>query len=131
MCRPLRLMRLATAIQVKPAEYWGAQPDPVAQFSGPVCSHMNADHADSTAAVIKHYVGIDVSSAKMLSVDKLGMNTECQVQDTAVNVRVTFPQPALDRKSIKDRIVEMTRAAAAAGNAEVGTAKEDASAGGV
>lgn len=87
---------------------------------------MNADHADSTAAIIKHYVGIDVSSAKMLSVDKLGMNTECKVQDTAVNVRVTFPQPATDRKSIKDRIVEMTRAAATVGQAEGKGAKEEA-----
>ena len=46
------------APQVTPAEYDAAQPDPIAAFSAPVAAHMNADHAESTAAMIKHYAGI-------------------------------------------------------------------------
>jgi putative heme iron utilization protein len=93
-------------------EYWEATPDPVAQFSKPVCGHMNDDHADAIVAMVKHAVGIEVSKARMLSLDRLGVNTECIIEDTTVNVRLAFPEPALDRKSIKDRIVAMTNAGA-------------------
>lgn len=45
-------------MQVSGAEYTAAQPDAIAPFSAPVSAHMNADHADATAAMIRHYVGI-------------------------------------------------------------------------
>ena len=44
--------------QVTSEEYAAAQPDPIAPFSAPVAGHMNDDHADATAAMIKHYVGL-------------------------------------------------------------------------
>jgi putative heme iron utilization protein len=97
-------------MQVDPAEYWAATPDPVAQFSKPVCGHMNADHADAIVAMVKNAVNIDVSEAKMLSLDRLGVNTACMIGDITVNVRLAFPEPAEDRKSIKERIVAMTKA---------------------
>ncbi|GAB4820158.1 hypothetical protein N2152v2_007204 [Parachlorella kessleri] len=98
-------------------EYLAAQPDPVAKFSGPVGGHMNKDHADSTRAMVKHYVGLTVSKATILSLDRLGMNlvVEKEGHDTPFKLRLPFPRPATDRKSIKDIIVEMTQAAAAAG----------------
>ena len=102
-----------TCAQVTPSEFWATSPDPVSQFTAPVCGHMNADHGESTIAMIKHYAGVQVDSAKMMGVDRLGVETECLLGEESVNVRLTFPQPAEDRKSIKDRIVEMTKAAAA------------------
>ena len=39
-------------MQISASEYNAASPDPVAQFSRPIGAHMNADHADSTAAMV-------------------------------------------------------------------------------
>ncbi|EFN51899.1 hypothetical protein CHLNCDRAFT_139512 [Chlorella variabilis] len=95
-------------------EYGAAQPDPVAPFSAPVAGHMNADHAEATVAMMKHYVGITVSKAAIMSIDRLGMTVSCERGQDQFKARLPFPRPATDRKSIKELIVEMTRAAAAA-----------------
>jgi len=97
--------------KISAEEYMAANPDPIACFSAPVCGHMNADHAEATAAMIEHYVGIHVDEAKMLSLDRLGVNVSCTRQGEVFKCRLPFPQPAEDRKAIKDRIVEMTKAA--------------------
>lgn len=47
-------------MQVSGKDYTAASPDPVAPFSAPICGHMNADHSDSTAAMVFHYAGIQV-----------------------------------------------------------------------
>lgn len=43
------------------ADYMAVQPDPVGAYAAPVMKHMNDDHGDSTVAMVKHYIGIDVS----------------------------------------------------------------------
>ena len=57
-------------MQISAEEFAAARSDPVAQFAAPIAGHMNADHADSTVAMLKHYVGIDVESASILSLDR-------------------------------------------------------------
>ncbi|KAI3430593.1 hypothetical protein D9Q98_005186 [Chlorella vulgaris] len=104
----------ARAGTITSEEYAAAEPDPIAPFTGPVAGHMNADHADTTVAMIKHYVGITVSKANILAIDRLGMTVSCERGKDQFKARLPFPRPATDRKSIKDLIVEMTRAAAAA-----------------
>ncbi|KAL4422913.1 hypothetical protein ABPG75_009110 [Micractinium tetrahymenae] len=104
----------ARAGKVTAEEYADAESDPIAPFSAPVAGHMNEDHADATAAMIKHYVGITVDKATILNLDRLGMNVACERGKDAFKARLPFPRPATDRKSVKELIVEMTRAAAAA-----------------
>lgn len=60
--------------QTSVTDYTNAKPDPVAAFSGPVCSHMNADHMGDTLAIVKHYTGMSVDSITLLDIDRLGMN---------------------------------------------------------
>ena len=48
----------------------------MAAFSAPVCGHMNADHGDDMAAMLRHYVGIRTEAATMLCLDRLGMDME-------------------------------------------------------
>jgi hypothetical protein len=72
---------------------------------------MNADHGADLQAMVKHYLGLDVSSVRMLDLDRLGFNAELTLPDGPIKARVPFPRPAEDRKSVKDVIVEMTRAA--------------------
>jgi hypothetical protein len=34
---------------------------------------MNDDHGENTESMVKHYVGIDCSEAKIVSIDSLGI----------------------------------------------------------
>jgi len=79
--------------------------------------HMNDDHADSTAAMVRHYVGVSCSEAKIVSIDSIGMTVQAKLEIGGggfAKVRLPFPQPAVDRKAIKEVLVEMTRAASSA-----------------
>lgn len=99
-------------MQIKPDDYYAAIPDPVAQFSQPVCHHMNDDHADTIPPMVRHQVGIQVDGAKMLSVDKLGFDVDCTVNgESGVKLRLMYPEPAETRGDVKDRIVQMTKEA--------------------
>lgn len=104
----------AMAKKLTSEEYLGAKVDPVAAFSVPVCSHMNGDHLNDMKAMIRHYVGMNVDDAKMLDLDRLGMNFEVKHKGASFKLRLPFSTPAEDRKGIKEAIVEMTRAAAKA-----------------
>ena len=59
----------------------------------------------------------------MLSIDRLGMDT-CAVPTRApeqtINVRIAFTEPAENRKAVKDRLVALTRTAAAAHSSQEG-----------
>ena len=61
---------LLNCLQISAEEFAAAQSDPVAQFAGPIAQHMNADHADSTVAMLRHYIRIDVESASILGLDR-------------------------------------------------------------
>ena len=56
----------------------------------------------------------------MLSVDRLGISTQClpkRMPTGQVNIRLAFPEPAETRGAVKEQLVAMTRAAAAAAQA--------------
>ena len=59
--------------------YLQAKVDPLATFAVPIMRHMNEDHEDSLVAMIQHFVGIPVSQAKLIAVDRLGMLVSCSV----------------------------------------------------
>lgn len=42
-------------------DYLSVKPDFVGEYAAPVMKHMNDDHGDATAAMVRHYVGIPVS----------------------------------------------------------------------
>lgn len=109
----------ARAGSVTPEEYANAQPDPVAGFGPAIAQHMNEDHMDSTIAMVAHAIpGLDVSEAVITSVDSLGMYVKCtrtpraSDQPQQFKIRLPFPRRIVERKDVKDVIVEMTRAAA-------------------
>lgn len=106
----------ARAGSIKPEEFAQAEVDSIVQYSEPICGHMNDDHADQIPAYVQHYTGMRVDEAKMLSVDSLGMNIEAKRDGQSFKVRLPYPQPAEDRKGVKDQIVAMSRAAAASSN---------------
>jgi len=98
-----------------PEEYLKAQPDPVAAYSSHVIGHMNEDHADATAAMVKHYIcGCDVENAEIVSMDSLGMSVKVTIMGDTGKLRLPFIRKVEDRKDLKNIIVEMTQASAEA-----------------
>lgn len=92
-------------------EYQAANVDPIAQFSKPVASHMNRDHAEDTRIIVQHSTSIPVDSAYMLDLDSLGFNVKAGYQGNTFKLRIPFPRRAEDRKDVKTLIVEMLQAA--------------------
>ena len=64
--------------------------------------------------MIKHYVGINVSDAKIIGLDKFGMSVRAKLNfsenDEYANIRLPFPREVVERKAVKEIIVEMTKA---------------------
>jgi len=111
----------ARAGSVTPEEYAQADPDPIMAFGQHVAQHMNEDHQDSTIAMIAAAIpGLQVDEAIITSVDSLGMYVKvsrtprASDQPQQFKMRLPFPRKAQDRKDVKNIIVEMTQAAAAA-----------------
>lgn len=94
-------------------EYRAAEVDPIYQFSKPIASHMNRDHAEDTKLIVQHSTSIPVDFAQMLDVDSLGFYVKAGCKGDTFKLRVPFPRCAADRKDVKTLIVEMLQAAKA------------------
>ncbi|KAJ0014404.1 hypothetical protein Pint_20157 [Pistacia integerrima] len=92
-------------------EYQASKVDPIAQFSKPVASHMNRDHAEDTRLIVQHSTSIPVDSAYMLDLDSLGFYVKAGYEGNTFKLRIPFPRSAEDRKDVKTLIVEMLQAA--------------------
>ncbi|KAJ6360137.1 hypothetical protein OIU77_004199 [Salix suchowensis] len=92
-------------------EYQTAKVDPIAQFSKPIGSHMNRDHAEDTRLIVQHSTSIPVDSAYMLDVDSLGFNVKALYQGNTCKLRIPFPRRAEERKDVKTLVIEMLQAA--------------------
>lgn len=115
----------ARAGSITPEEYTNAKPDPISEFGAAIASHMNEDHQSATIAMISHYIpGMDVTEAIITSVDALGMYVKVKRtprasdQPQQFKLRLPFPSPAVDRKDVKNLIVQMTQEAAAGAAAD-------------
>lgn len=94
-------------------EYRAAEVDPIYQFSKPIASHMNRDHAEDTKLIVQHSTSISVDFAQMLDVDSLGFYVKAGCKGDTFKLRIPFPRRAADRKDVKTLIVEMLQAAKA------------------
>ncbi|XP_019457131.1 PREDICTED: uncharacterized protein LOC109357615 isoform X2 [Lupinus angustifolius] len=92
-------------------EFKAVKVDPIAQFSKPVASHMNNDHAEDTKVIVQHWTSVPVDFAHILDLDSLGFNVKAGYQGSTFKLRVPFPRRAADRKDVKTLIVEMLQAA--------------------
>ena len=103
----------AMAGSVSPADYQAASPDPIAAFAAPVMKHMNDDHADSTIAMVKCYVGVPCTEVQIIGLDSLGMVVKAKLDFAGggySKIRIPFTHKVTDRKGIKEMLVEMTKA---------------------
>eukprot|EP00520_Triparma_pacifica_P004422 CAMPEP_0118661918 /NCGR_PEP_ID=MMETSP0785-20121206/16543_1 /TAXON_ID=91992 /ORGANISM="Bolidomonas pacifica, Strain CCMP 1866" /LENGTH=285 /DNA_ID=CAMNT_0006555405 /DNA_START=157 /DNA_END=1010 /DNA_ORIENTATION=- len=104
----------ARAGDIKADDYTNAEPDPIVAIGGAVGRHMNEDHEEATVGMIKHYIGFDVESAKIVSMDSLGMDIVVSRtpkgadQPQSFKIRLPFEEKVVERKMVKDMIVKMT-----------------------
>ena len=74
--------------------------------------HMNADHSESTVAMVQHFIGLtDVSAANLVQMDRLGFMVQIDRQGQTFKLRLPFPRAAEDRGDVKKLIVQMTQEA--------------------
>lgn len=92
-------------------QYKAGKVDPISQFSKPVASHMNRDHAEDAKVIVQHATSIPVDYAHMLDLDSLGFNVKAGYQGNSFKLRIPFPRRAEDRKDVKTLIVEMLQSA--------------------
>ncbi|KAM0000284.1 putative FMN-binding split barrel, hem oxygenase HugZ-like superfamily [Helianthus debilis subsp. tardiflorus] len=92
-------------------EFREAKVDQIYQFSKPITSHMNKDHANDTKLIVQHSTSVPVDYAYMLDVDSIGFNVKAGYKDQNFKLRVAFPRRAEERKDVKTLIIEMLQAA--------------------
>ncbi|XP_047264251.1 uncharacterized protein LOC107863683 isoform X8 [Capsicum annuum] len=89
---------VATAIlgsgEFSKEEFRTTKIDPIYQFSKPITSHMNKDHAEDTKLIVQHSTSVPAG-----------------YRDNNFKLRVPFPRRAVDRKDVKALIIEMLQAA--------------------
>jgi hypothetical protein len=100
----------ANAGSITPVQYYEAKPDPLVNFVAPVMKHMNDDHKEDIISIVKHYLQIPCRDAEILNLDQFGLTLQIKIlsETESHKVRVTFPTPVLDRKGIKNALVDMT-----------------------
>lgn len=68
--------------------------DPLSPYASHVVQHMNEDHADSLTAMVKHFTGLTVNQAHLVTLDRLGMDCVCMKDKGRMKCRLPFSRLA-------------------------------------
>lgn len=68
--------------------------DPLVPFAPHVVQHMNEDHADSLIAMVKHFTGLTVDKAHLVTLDRLGMDCVCIKDKGRMKCRLPYTRCA-------------------------------------
>lgn len=88
--------------------------DPIsAEISDRICQHMNEDHADAVLLYAQTFGNAtDATSAKMLTIDPLGMNLTAQMGDrNAVPIRIEFDHTLENSEDAHHTLIAMVKQA--------------------
>jgi putative heme iron utilization protein len=76
--------------------------------------HMNDDHADSNLMYVQVYGQLrEATAARLLSLDKIGMDLEVTLPSGLQRLRLAFDHPLQDEKDAERTLVAMSRHAQA------------------
>ncbi|MFZ0515650.1 MAG: DUF2470 domain-containing protein [Acidobacteriaceae bacterium] len=96
---------------VEATEYEHAAPDPLADASAGILSHMNADHVDSMILLARTHANLVASEATMTSVDRLGFSLRLKTAEGMKGTRINFSREVADAQETRKALVEMVRRA--------------------
>lgn len=79
-----------------------------------VVGHMNDDHADDTAVIVRAFGGLPrVDAAEVTGVDTTGLEVAARIGQETRAVRVPFASPVTDRLGLREEITRLYHAACA------------------
>ena len=96
---------------VPASEYNQARPDPLADATGEILRHMNADHKDALVLLARVFAGIESVEAVMTSVDRLGFHVRLNTQDGTRGARIAFLREVGNPEETRKVLVEMVQQA--------------------
>ncbi len=97
--------------RVSDPDYDRAQPDPLADATGEIIQHMNADHKGALILLARVFVRIESQEATMTAVDRLGFHVRLKTQDGVRGARIAFLREVSNREEARKVLVEMVQQA--------------------
>ena len=94
---------------VSASDYDLSQPDPLADFTGEIIQHMNADHKDALILLARNFARIEAQEATMTAVDRLGFHVRLKTQDGMRGVRIAFLREVSNPAETRRVLVEMVQ----------------------
>ena len=93
-------------------QYDAAAPDPVAPAAAGAIAHLNADHADALAAMVRAFGGYpDTETAVCTGIDRYGLDMRVRTPRRAVYARVGFPERLDSADQLRSTTAELARLA--------------------
>jgi putative heme iron utilization protein len=92
-----------------------AQPDPLADVGASIMEHMNRDHPEALRLYARVLARSEADEASMVSVDRLGFKLRIKMADRLHSARIAFPREVRTAEDCRVVLIEMLRAARAAG----------------
>ena len=92
---------------VSAAEYYSAEPDPLAESAAAIIQHMNADHADALVLLARVFAATESQAAEMTSVDRLGFHVRMQTNEGTRGARIAFSREARTPAEARTVLVDM------------------------
>ena len=95
---------------VEAADWYAAEPDPVATLATGVIDHMNDEHADAMLLYCKAFSrATDVSSARMTGVDRYGFEMSAVTDEGPRPIRLAFAESVSTAAEVKAALVAMLK----------------------
>jgi heme iron utilization protein len=96
---------------VSDSDYEHAKPDPLADTTGEIIQHMNADHKDALILLARAFARIESQEATMIAVDRLGFHARLKTQDGMRGARIAFLREVSNLAETRKVLVEMVQQA--------------------
>ena len=92
---------------VSAAEYYSAEPDPLAESAAGIIQHMNADHADALVLLARVFAATESQAAEMTAVDRLGFHVRMHTNEGTRGARIAFSREARTPREARTVLVDM------------------------
>lgn len=82
--------------------------EPLANDAARIIAHMNDDHADANLAYVQALCGItDATAARLVSLDRLGLDLVATTPSGERRARVDFDEPAETADAVRRAVIAL------------------------